>query len=107
MAAERGVRVYTVGFGTTESTTVEIDGQSMEVEFDEAALKEIADTTHGEYFHAAGAAELSSIYQNLSGRLVRKKDEMEMTALFTTLAAVLWLTSAALSVMWFNRTTVG
>jgi Ca-activated chloride channel family protein len=107
MAAERGVRVYTIGFGTTESTSVEIDGQSMEVGFDEASLKEIADTTHGEYFHAASAVELSSIYQNLSGRFVHKKDEMEMTALFTALAAVLWLTSAALSLMWFNRTSAG
>jgi Ca-activated chloride channel homolog len=107
MAADRGVRVYTVGFGSTESTTVEIDGQFTEVDFDEAALKEIADTTHGEYFHAASAADLRSIYQNLNGRLVLKKDEMEMTALFTALAAVLWLTSAALSVFWFNRTSVG
>jgi hypothetical protein len=38
---------------------------------------------------------------------VLKKDEMEMTALFTALAAVLWLTSAALSMFWFNRTSVG
>jgi Ca-activated chloride channel family protein len=107
MAAERGVRVYTVGFGTTQSTTVESDGHAIEVGFDEAALKEIAETTHGEYFHAASATELRSVYQNLSGRFVHKKDEMEMTALFTALAAVLWLTSAALSVMWFNRTTAG
>jgi Ca-activated chloride channel family protein len=107
IAAERGVRVYTVGFGTTQSTTVEMDGQSMDVGFDEAALKEIADTTHGEYFHAASATELRSIYRNLSGRLVQKIDEMEMTALFTALAAVLWLTAGALSVMWCNRTGVG
>jgi Ca-activated chloride channel family protein len=104
-AAERGVRVYTVGFGTTKSATVETDGQLMEVGFDEAALKEIAETTHGGYFHAASAAELRSIYQNLNGRLVQKKDETELTALFTALAAVLWLTSAALSLMWFNRRT--
>jgi Ca-activated chloride channel family protein len=106
MAADRGVRVYTVGFGTAQSTTVDIDGQATEVEFDEAALKKIADTTRGEYFHAGSATELRSIYQNLDGRLLHKRDEMEMTALFTALAAVLWLTSAVLSVMWFNRTSV-
>ena len=103
MAAERGVRVYTVGFGTTQSATVEIDGRSTDVGFDEAALREIADTTRGEYFHAASAPELRSIYRNLNGRLVHRQDEMEMTAFFTALAALLWLTSAALSMMWFNR----
>jgi Ca-activated chloride channel family protein len=106
LAAERGVRVYTVGFGTAKSTTVDAEGEVLEAGFDAAALQEIADTTHAAYFHAASAAELRSVYQNLSGRLVHKIDEMEMTAPFTALAAILWLTSAALSMMWFNRASV-
>ena len=39
MAAERGVRVYTVGFGTIEGTTISMDNYSFYVRLDEETLK--------------------------------------------------------------------
>ena len=39
MAAERGVRVYTVGFGTTEGEILRFEGWSMRVRLDEQTLK--------------------------------------------------------------------
>ena len=47
MAAERGVRVYTVGFGTTEGEIIRFEGWSMRVRLDEQTLKKIAELTQG------------------------------------------------------------
>ena len=48
MAAERGVRVYTVGIGTKDGETIGFEGWSMRVRLDEETLKNIANVTHGE-----------------------------------------------------------
>src|SRR5262249_8161305 len=45
MAAERGVRIFTVGVGTKEGTTLGFDGWSMRVRLNEDVLKKIALTT--------------------------------------------------------------
>ena len=52
MAADRGVRVFTVGIGTTTGETIGFEGWSMRVHLDEETLKAIADLTRGEYFYA-------------------------------------------------------
>ena len=104
MAAERGVRIFTVGIGTTEGTTLGFDGWSMRVRLDEDMLKKIAATTRGEYFQAANAAELKTIYRHLATRLVlEKKRSTEVTAVFVALGAALATLGALLSLFWFNR----
>jgi Ca-activated chloride channel family protein len=103
MAADRGVRVYTVGFGTTEGEILRFEGWSMRVRLDEESLKKIAELTQGEYYHAGTAADLKKVYQTLSARLVFETRETEITALFSAAAAVLALLAALLSVLWYNR----
>ena len=103
MAAEHGVRVYTVGFGTPAGAMVGIEGMSIYMRFDEAALKSIAEITHGEYFYAGTAEDLKKIYQDLNAKLVLEKKGTEITMLFTALAALLVLASASLSLIWFPR----
>jgi Ca-activated chloride channel family protein len=103
MAADRGVRVYTVGIGTTSGETLGFEGWSMRVRLDEASLKAIANMTRGEYFYAGTAADLKKVYQSLNSRLVLEKKETEITALFSAAAAVIALVSALLSLLWFNR----
>jgi Ca-activated chloride channel family protein len=104
IAAAHGIRVYTVGVGTPYGGIAHIEGwPPIHAEFEEEMLKEIADVTHGEYFHASNAGKLQKIYQKLSRRLVLERRESEVTALFTAVAAVLTLTGAALSVWWWNR----
>ncbi|MGB2816537.1 MAG: VWA domain-containing protein, partial [Burkholderiaceae bacterium] len=61
LAAELGVRVYTVGMGTPEGTTVSADGWQMRVRLDEEKLKQIARVTEGEYFRAPDAKELKQV----------------------------------------------
>jgi Ca-activated chloride channel family protein len=103
MAADRGVRVFTVGFGTAQGGSVAIDGYSMYMMFDEETLKAIAELTRAEYFHATTSVELKTIYESLSSRFVLQKEHTEITALFAAAAAALMLVSGALSLLWFSR----
>ena len=103
MAAERGVRVYTVGVGTPEGKIIGFEGWSMRVRLDEETLKGIANITHGEYFYAGNAVDLNKVYQTLNAKLVMERKKTEVTALFSGLAALLAVVSAALSLAWFHR----
>jgi len=103
MAADRGIRIFTVGVGTTEGETIRFEGWSMRVRLDEDTLKTISDLTRGEYFYASNAADLKKIYEALNSRLVMEKQETEITAIFAAAAAALAILGAGLSVLWFNR----
>ncbi|HSB81519.1 MAG TPA: VWA domain-containing protein [Candidatus Methylomirabilis sp.] len=103
MAADRGVRVFTVGVGTPKGAVIGFEGWSFHARLDEEALKEIADRTRGEYFYAGTAPDLKKVYRGLQTRLVFEKQNSEITALFSAAAAVLASLSALLSLLWFNR----
>ena len=103
LAAERGVRIFTVGVGTPDGQILTGEGWSIRVRLDEDALKVIADMTRGEYFFAGNAPDLKKIYEGLNSKLVLEKKETEITAFFTGIAAALSLLAAALSLLWFNR----
>jgi Ca-activated chloride channel family protein len=103
MAAERGVRVFTVGVGTVNGEVIGFEGWSMRVRLDEDALKQIANLTRGEYFYAGNAVDLKKIYSDLNTRLVFERKETEITSLFAAAATLLALVAAGLSLWWFNR----
>jgi len=103
MAAERGVRVYTVGVGTPQGEIVGAEGWSMRVRLDEDALKNIANLTRGEYFYAGSAGDLRKVYEALNTRFTFEKKSIEITALFAAAAAIVTILAAALSVLWFHR----
>jgi Ca-activated chloride channel homolog len=103
MAADRGVRVYTVGIGTVDGETIGFEGWSMRVRLDEETLKQIANKTSAEYFYAGTAQDLKKVYEALSSKLTVEKKETEISALFALAAAALALLSAGLSLVWFNR----
>jgi Ca-activated chloride channel family protein len=103
MAADRGIRVYTVGIGTVDGETIGFDGWSMRVRLDEETLKAIAQKTSAEYFYAGTAQDLKKVYEALSSKLTVEKKETEISALFAMAAAALALLSAGLSLLWFNR----
>lgn len=103
MAADRGVRVYTVGIGTKEGETIGFEGWSMRVRLDEDALKAVAQMTRADYFYAGTAEDLKKVYQGLSTRLVVERKETEISGLVAALGALLVVLSAALSVAWFGR----
>ncbi|MBI2727046.1 MAG: VWA domain-containing protein [Polaromonas sp.] len=103
VAADRGIRVYTVGVGTVDGETIGFEGWSMRVKLDEETLKGIARTTQAEYFYAGTAADLKKVYETLSSRLAVEKKETEISGLMALVAAALALLSAGLSLAWFNR----
>jgi Ca-activated chloride channel homolog len=104
LAAEHGVRIYTVGMGTPEGTTVSADGWSMRVRLDEDTLKQVARKTDGEYFRADSANDLKKIYSRLSAKLsFEKQQPAEITSLFAAIGALFAGLGALLSMLWFNR----
>ena len=103
MAAERGIKVYTVGVGTKNGETIGFEGWSMRVRLDEDTLKAIANATRANYFYAGTADDLKQVYDGLSSRLVVETKETEISALLAALGALLALAAGALSVWWFGR----
>jgi Ca-activated chloride channel family protein len=103
LAAQRGVRVFTVGVGTDNGQILTGEGWAMRVRLDEEPLKAIADLTRAEYFYAGTATDLKKVYESLRSKLVMEKKQTEITALFSAIAAATVLLSAMLSLLWFNR----
>jgi Ca-activated chloride channel family protein len=102
-AADKGVRVFTVGFGSEDGEIVGFGGWTMRAQLDEESLKKVADLTKGSYFRATTAQELKKIYQGLNTRLIKERRETEITAFFALAAAILALAAATLSMLWFSR----
>ncbi len=103
LAADRGVKVYTVGFGSAQGGTANADGMSIYMRFDEETLRAIAQATAAEYFHAGTGADLRKVYETLNARYVLEKKQTEVSALFAAAAAVLAVLAAGLSMLWFGR----
>jgi len=103
IASQYGVKVYTVGFGTTRGNVVGFAGLTMRAQLDEDSLKKIADTTRGRYFRAASAEDLKAVYSVLSKQLVMETQEMEISSFFAAAAALVMLAAAGLSLAWFSR----
>ncbi|AQV97385.1 VWA domain-containing protein [Cupriavidus necator] len=104
LAAAHGVRIYTVGVGTTEGVVLSADGWSARVRLDEKVLKQVAEATGAEYFRLEDAAELKKVYRALNARLAfDKRSQVEITALFAALGALLAACAGLLSLWWFGR----
>ncbi|MBM3129692.1 MAG: VWA domain-containing protein [Chloroflexi bacterium] len=103
-AADRGVRVFTIGVGTAEGATIQGGGGfGFRAVLDEATLKRVAAITDAKYFHASDETALLTIYQNLAKGVVVTQEKEESTVLFTALALLFLLIGGALSLFWFNR----
>ena len=125
-AAARRVRIYAIGFGTTEPSQpvcnidqlggdlpagrFDVGGPPGGVggpprrflEIDEKTLQAVADTTGGQYFRAKDAAQLNDVFQRLPSEAVRQTDDVELTVWFVLGAALLVAAAIGLS-LWWNR----
>jgi Ca-activated chloride channel family protein len=122
-AVDRGVRVYTIGFGTANGGEFpncgllfqpgdQFGGQGFgrNPQFgfgggfrrgiDEATLKQIAAMTGGEYYSAESAGELHSVLQNLPTYLISKHQLMEISVAFAALGALMAGLAILLSFLW-------
>ncbi|HEX5968617.1 MAG TPA: VWA domain-containing protein [Intrasporangium sp.] len=126
-AAARGVRVYPIGFGTTNPTTLacsreQYGGFEPRQNFgfgppggggrvtrnflvvDEPALREVAETTGGEYFGATDAAALSKVLADLPKHVTTQQQDVDLSAGFAALAALLLAAGLVLSIRWSTLT---
>jgi Ca-activated chloride channel homolog len=105
LAAARGIRVYTIGFGTESgSPTLEGGmfggGGGFRRGIDEATLIQIAGLTGGEYYTAASASELQKVFDELPTYLITRDETVEISVLFTAIAAYLVIMAIALALAW-------
>jgi Ca-activated chloride channel family protein len=103
MAAERGVRIYVVGLGTVDGDASTPDGMAIYMKLDEPTLREVARMTGGEYHHAGTAEMLRSVYEKLGSRVQVLTRETELAGVLALVSALIALTAATLSLLWFGR----
>lgn len=103
IAADRGVRIYTVGIGSAAGTTLEVNGFVVHTQLDEETLRQIARLTGGEYLNAGDEEELRAVLNEVDLQLAVRPQEMEVTSLFAGASILVLLAGAALSLLWFGR----
>ncbi|MFG1922465.1 VWA domain-containing protein [Cryptosporangium sp. NPDC048952] len=103
LAATAGVRIQTVGVGTTQGATVAVDGYQLATKLDEAQLTSIAKTTGGSYHQASDRSELSDAAGEIDLRLTSKEEPLELTAPVAGAALVFLLLGALLMTRWHGR----
>jgi len=118
-AANRGIRVYTIGFGTDAAEGFSNCGRSgfsdpfggggqgfgggfggFRRGIDEETLKEVASLTGGEYYSAASANDLLKVFQNLPMNIITQHETMEISVFFTAIAVCLVALAILLSFSW-------
>ncbi len=102
-AADRGVRIYSVGIGSPTGTTVHINGFSMHTQLDETTLQQISRITGGTYYNAQSEQDLLKIYDHLDTQLVNKPEKTELTAPFAGAGIFFILIGGLFSLLWFSR----
>ena len=103
VAANLGVRVYTIGFGTANGQMVSFYGRSIRAVLDEETLKRMASITAAEYYHATTALELTKIYQQLTTKMEFQTETMEISSFFAAGALVFAVAASVLSMIWYRR----
>lgn len=103
VAADLGVRVYTVGIGSPEGTDLEVEGFTIHTSLDEPTLQFIARSTGGAYYNAGNEEELHRIYDDLKPTLSVKPENIELTAIFAGLGMIVFLVGGMLSLLWFGH----
>jgi Ca-activated chloride channel family protein len=125
-AADRGVRIYTIGFGTENGASFPncrpqfygnepnfgggqgfgggggfgFGGGGFRRGIDEETLKQVSALTGGEYYSASSANELHQVFENLPTYLITKHEIMEGSVFFTAIGAALAGLAVVLSLLW-------
>jgi Ca-activated chloride channel family protein len=117
-AVDRGIRVYTIGFGTANGSdqfggggffggggNQQFGGNSQypggfRRGIDEVTLKQIAHMTDANYYAASSAGELLKVFQNLPTYLIAKHEVTEISFAFAALGALLVALAIFFSLRW-------
>ncbi|HEX9925000.1 MAG TPA: VWA domain-containing protein [Anaerolineae bacterium] len=119
-AVDRGVRVYTIGFGTAQGSIMNCSpqyqngglfggggggfgfggGGGFRRGIDEDTLMRIADMTGGTYYSAESAGELQDVFENLPTYLITRQETTEISVAFAAVGAVMAALAILLSLIW-------
>jgi Ca-activated chloride channel family protein len=102
-AAEAGVPVSTIAYGTPDGVVDAGDGRQVPVPVDEAALARLAEQTGGTAYTAASSDELRAVYDDIGSSIGWRTEPRELTPYLAGLAFLLSFAAAALSLRWFAR----
>jgi Ca-activated chloride channel family protein len=102
-AAERGIRIFTVGLGTAAGTTLEVEGFRVHSQLDEAALRQIAEISDGTYYAASEPDQLTGIYDDIETRFVIRPEATEITSFMAGAGLGLLLLGGLGSLLWLGR----
>jgi Ca-activated chloride channel family protein len=102
-AEDRGVRIHTVGIGSTEGATLNIDGFSIRSRLDEETLQQIAQLTGGNYYNAENEEELRTVYDSINPQLIIKPQKIEVTSLFAGAGLLVLMIGGTFSLLWLSR----
>jgi len=102
-AAQRGVRIYTVGIGSPTGTNLHINGFTVHTQLDQNELQEISQLTGGTYYNAQSTQDLVKIYNNLNTQLVVTPEMTEVTSIFAGASILLMLLGGMFSLLWFSH----
>ncbi len=103
LAVDLGVRIYTIGVGSTEGATIKVEGMNVHTALNEPLLQQIAQTSGGQYYFAGDETEMNRIYNDLEPTLSIKPEELELTSLLAGFGVLVFLFGGALSLLWFGR----
>jgi Ca-activated chloride channel homolog len=103
LAADLGVRVYTVGIGSAAGANIQVEGFKVHTSLDEAMLQNISNTTGGVYYNAGNEEQLRKIYSDLRPKLSIKPEKMELTSILAGLSMIVLLIGGMLSLLWFGH----
>lgn len=99
-AADQGIRIDTVGIGSTAGTDLDLNGFTVHTQLDESTLKQVAQITDGTYYTASDETTLKAVYDDLDTRLVVKSEDIEITALLAG-AGILFLVAGGVTSLAF------
>ncbi len=102
-AIDRGVRIHTVGIGSTAGTTLHINGFTVSTRLNDTMLKQLSELTGGMYFNAETDQDLRDIYSNLNTAAVSKPEKTELTPILAGVSILILLIGGTLSLLWFSR----
>ncbi|MDQ7903841.1 VWA domain-containing protein [Phytohabitans sp. ZYX-F-186] len=103
LAATAGVHIETVGVGTVEGATIEVEGYQMATALNEELLTQVAEATAGSYHRAQDARSLDDVYDTLDLRISTEDKLVELTGAAVGIGLLLLTIGGLLMITWFGR----
>ncbi len=103
LAANAGVRVFTIGVGSTEGTTLTLEGFTVATALNDVVLADIAETSGGQYFAASDGVDLEAVSDAIELELTLRGESSEVTGLVAIVGLFVLLAGAAMSLLWYGR----